>query len=101
MSKIEAGKLEVESIPMNPEAIVDGAASILRSQFAAKALDLRVEFAADVPDWIEGDPTRVRQILLNFMSNALKFTDTGGVVVRSRREAAAGGELLVSSSMPT
>jgi PAS domain S-box-containing protein len=101
LSKIEAGKLEVESIPMNPEAIVDGAASILRSQFAAKALDLRVEFAADVPDWIEGDPTRVRQILLNFMSNALKFTDTGGVVVRSRREAAAGGELLVSSSMPT
>ena len=91
LSKIEAGKLEVERVPMSPDAIVDGAVSILRSQFAAKKIDLRFEHASDVPVWIEGDPTRVRQILLNLMSNALKFTDRGHVTVRS---SFARGDLL-------
>jgi PAS domain S-box-containing protein len=94
LSKIEAGKVEIESAPMHPEAIVDGAVSILRSQFTGKDLDLRIEFAPDIPAWIVGDATRVRQILLNLMSNALKFTDNGGVVVRSRREAGAAEDLL-------
>jgi signal transduction histidine kinase/DNA-binding NarL/FixJ family response regulator len=94
LSKIEAGKLELERVPMSPAAIVDGAASILRSQFAAKAIDLRVEHGPDVPMWIEGDPTRVRQILLNLMSNALKFTDRGHVFVRSSLRHVDGGDLL-------
>jgi len=92
LSKIEAGKLDVERVAMSPDAIVDGAASILRSQFAAKAVDLRVEHASDVPVWVEGDPTRVRQILLNLMSNALKFTDRGHVIVRSSVERGASVE---------
>jgi two-component system sensor histidine kinase/response regulator len=94
LSKIEAGKLEVERVPMSPDAIVDGAVSILRSQFAAKAIDLRFEHASDVPVWIEGDPTRVRQILLNLMSNALKFTDRGHVTVRSSFERGDSGDRL-------
>jgi PAS domain S-box-containing protein len=94
LSKIEAGKLEVERVPMSPDAIVDGAVSILRSQFAAKAIDLRFEHASDVPVWVEGDPTRVRQILLNLMSNALKFTDRGHVTVRSGLERGEKGDLL-------
>jgi PAS domain S-box-containing protein len=93
-SKIEAGKLEIESVPMNPDAVVDGAVSILRSQFTSKGLDLRVELGPDVPAWIAGDPTRVRQNLLNLMSNALKFTETGGVTVRVRRQAEPDGETL-------
>jgi CheY-like chemotaxis protein len=79
---------------MSPTTIADGTASILRSQFAAKAIDLRVKHAPDVPMWVEGDPTRVRQILLNLMSNALKFTDRGRVTVRSSLEHGDGGDLL-------
>jgi PAS domain S-box-containing protein len=94
LSKIEAGKLEVERVPINPDAIVDGAVSILRSQFVAKAVDLRVAHAANVPIWVEGDPTRVRQILLNLMSNALKFTDHGHVIVRSSFVRGVQGDLL-------
>jgi signal transduction histidine kinase/DNA-binding NarL/FixJ family response regulator len=94
LSKIEAGKLELERVAMSPAATVDGATSILRSQFAAKGLALRVEHDPDMPAWIEGDPTRVRQILLNLMSNALKFTDRGEVVVRSAARSAGGGDRL-------
>jgi signal transduction histidine kinase/DNA-binding NarL/FixJ family response regulator len=94
LSKIEAGKLEFERVPMSPTAIADGTASILRSQFAAKAIDLRVKHAPDVPMWVEGDPTRVRQVLLNLMSNALKFTDRGRVTVRSSLEQGERGDLL-------
>jgi len=94
LSKIEAGKLEFESVPISPDAIVDSAVSILRPQFAAKGIDLRVEHAPDVPMWIDGDPTRVRQILLNLMSNALKFTDRGRVLVRSGLRHGDGGDLL-------
>jgi len=94
LSKIEAGKLEVERVAMSPDAIVDGAVSILRSQFAAKAIHLRFEHASDVPVWVEGDPTRVRQVLLNLMSNALKFTDHGHVAVRSSFTRDETGDLL-------
>ncbi len=93
-SKIEAGKLEVESVPMHPDAVVDGAVSILRSQFTSKGLELKVEVAPDIPAWIVGDPTRVRQNLLNLMSNALKFTEKGSVTVRVLRQAVANGETL-------
>ncbi len=81
ISKIEAGKLELESIAMSPASIVDAAASMLKGQIAAKGLELRVEHDPTVPSWILGDPTRVRQIVLNLMSNALKFTDSGHVGV--------------------
>ncbi|HEV2676983.1 MAG TPA: ATP-binding protein [Aliidongia sp.] len=79
LSKIEAGRLELERMPVCLPALADGAVSILRSQAEAKNLSLRLELATDLPDWIEGDPTRLRQILLNLLSNALKFTDRGGV----------------------
>ncbi|HLG88236.1 MAG TPA: ATP-binding protein, partial [Alphaproteobacteria bacterium] len=81
ISKIEAGKLDLESIAMSPASIVDAAASMLKAQIAAKGLELRVEHDATVPGWILGDPTRVRQIVLNLMSNALKFTHSGHIVV--------------------
>jgi PAS domain S-box-containing protein len=93
-SKIEAGKLEIESIPMSPETVVDGAVSILRSQFASKGIALSVELEPGVPDWVMGDPTRIRQNLLNLMSNALKFTEKGRVVVRVRRVGEPDGEKL-------
>jgi len=87
LSKIEAGKLEVESIPMSPDTVVHSATSIVRTQLAAKGLDMSIERAPDLPPWIESDPTRLRQILLNLLSNALKFTDHGRIIVRCSRES--------------
>ena len=79
LSKIEAGRLELERVPVCLPALADGAQSILRSQAEAKGLSLRLDLAPDLPDWVEGDPTRLRQILLNLLSNAIKFTDRGSV----------------------
>ena len=94
LSKIEAGKLDIEAIPTSPETVVHSAASVVRTQIAAKGLDLRIERAADVPLWIEGDPTRLRQILLNLLSNALKFTDRGHITVRYSRETVEDEDFL-------
>src|SRR5579859_487811 len=85
LSKIEAGRLELERVPICLPALADGAISILRSQAEAKSLQLRLDLAPDLPDWIEADPTRLRQVLLNLLSNALKFTDQGGVTLAIRR----------------
>ena len=86
MSKIEAGKLELAHVPLSPASVALGAIAILRPQATAAKIELRSELAADVPAWIEGDPTRLRQVLLNLLSNALKFTERGSIVVRAMRE---------------
>jgi CheY-like chemotaxis protein len=88
LSKIEAGKLELNRIPTSPSAVAEGALAMVRPGAAAKGLVLRSELAPDLPEWIEGDPTRLRQILLNFLSNAVKFTDRGSIILRAMRERA-------------
>jgi PAS domain S-box-containing protein len=85
LSKIEAGRLELERMPVCLPALADGVVSILRSQAEAKSLQLGLDLAPDLPDWVEGDPTRLRQILLNLLSNALKFTDRGSVTLSIRQ----------------
>ncbi|HUR78734.1 MAG TPA: PAS domain S-box protein [Acidimicrobiales bacterium] len=81
-SKIEAGKLELEETDFDLRAVVEGAAFVLRSAASDKAVTLEVDIAAEVPLWVRGDPGRLRQVLTNLAGNAVKFTDTGGVVVR-------------------
>ncbi len=87
VSKIEAGKLELERIAMNPASLVDGAIAIIRGEAVAKNLVLQSEVAPNVPEWIEGDPTRLRQILLNLLSNAVKFTAGGNVKISVTRDS--------------
>jgi len=94
ISKIEAGRLELERLPLSPVALVDGAVSIIRSQATAKGLELRQEFAPGLPEWIASDPTRLRQILLNLLTNAVKFTESGHIGVTVRREEAGDGAKL-------
>ena len=89
LSKIEAGKLELNRVPMSPSDVAEGALAIVRPGASAKGLVLRNELAPDLPAWIEGDPTRLRQILLNFLSNAVKFTDRGSIILRAMREPGA------------
>jgi PAS domain S-box-containing protein len=80
-AKIEAGKLELETIPFCPAALVEGALALVRTEAARKRLGLDVTIARDVADRVLGDPARLRQILLNLLTNAIKFTDSGGVQV--------------------
>jgi PAS domain S-box-containing protein len=86
-SKIEAGKLELQRTALSPAAVVDGALSIVRVTARAKGLAVNESFD-DIPAWVLGDPTRLRQILLNLLTNAVKFTDRGTVGVRVSRDPA-------------
>jgi signal transduction histidine kinase/CheY-like chemotaxis protein/HPt (histidine-containing phosphotransfer) domain-containing protein len=79
LSKIEAGKLLIERIACGPAQIVVDVASLMRVRALEKELDFGVEFATPVPETIESDPTRLRQILVNLTGNAIKFTETGSV----------------------
>ncbi len=79
-SKVEAGKLEVESIPFSPAAVVERVADVMRTAVADKHLALVAE-SAPLPPTCLGDPTRIEQVLLNLVSNAIKFTAAGTIRV--------------------
>lgn len=81
-SKIEAGKLELEHIDFVLSETIDETVGLFEHQAMEKSLYFRVSIGEDVPGLLRGDPGRVRQILLNFFSNALKFTSEGGVEFR-------------------
>ncbi len=89
-SKIEAGKIELEHVDFAPLAVLEDMAELLAARAQAKGLELIVRADDDAPSWVTGDPHRLRQILLNLVGNAIKFTDSGEVVVRCA-PAAAGG----------
>jgi signal transduction histidine kinase/DNA-binding response OmpR family regulator len=87
ISKIEAGKMSVETIAMSPSRTVVEVASLMRVRAVEKNLGFDIDYQGAVPETIQSDPTRLRQILLNFVGNAIKFTETGGVQVRVRCDA--------------
>jgi CheY-like chemotaxis protein len=74
LSKIEAGKLDIESVPTHLREVVDGVAALLASTCATKDIELTVSVAHELPAWIWGDPTRLRQVIFNLLGNAVKFT---------------------------
>lgn len=81
-SKMEAGKLTLEQVPFRLPEAVRGLSTLFRYAADSKGLALRVEVAAAVPAAIVGDPVRLQQVLVNLVSNALKFTRQGSVSVR-------------------
>jgi len=81
VSKIEAGKLKLEVLPFDPRSIMDEVVGLLMPRAAGKGLRLASEAPARLPRIVRGDPGRVRQILLNLIGNAVKFTAEGEVVV--------------------
>jgi CheY-like chemotaxis protein len=87
-SKIEAGRLELEMVPFNLRECLESAMDLLATPAAAKKLDLAVEIAPDAPAAIIGDVTRLRQVLINLLNNAVKFTEQGEVVLSVRLEGA-------------
>lgn len=88
LSKIEAGRLTLEHIAVSPVKLVADVVSLMRLRAQARGLDLQVYYATSVPETIQTDPTRVRQILINLIGNAIKFTEKGAVrfVIRLRQE---------------
>ena len=88
LSKVEAGKLDIERIRCSAVQVISDVASMMRMKTDAKGISLEVEYAGPIPETIHTDPTRLRQILINLVSNAVKFTESGGVrvVVRMARD---------------
>jgi PAS domain S-box-containing protein len=82
ISKIEAGKLELEQTDFHLSSVLDGVRSLMAEQARFKGLALTVDATA-VPEWLRGDPFRLRQALLNYTGNALKFTRHGSIALRA------------------
>ncbi len=87
ISKIEAGKMTVEILPTSPNQVVVEVASLMRVRAVEKKLTFDIEYVGSLPETIQTDPTRLRQILLNFVGNAIKFTEKGRVRIRVRCDA--------------
>ncbi|NQZ60435.1 MAG: hypothetical protein HRT88_23560, partial [Lentisphaeraceae bacterium] len=82
-SKIESGKLELEQRPMNLRTTLEDVTSLLYANASAKGLGLFLDFSSQLNHWIVGDAGRVRQIVLNLTSNAIKFTSRGHVLIKA------------------
>jgi signal transduction histidine kinase/CheY-like chemotaxis protein len=89
-SKIEAGKLELESVKVDLSEIVDDVLSLFWDRASSKGLDLAGFIDPETPTAIAGDPTRLRQVISNLVNNAIKFTETGGVLVEITPGAGGG-----------
>lgn len=89
-SKIEAGKLAIEQVAFSPVALVQGAVALFQARAMEKNLHLTLALPPSPPAALLGDPTRIRQILLNLIDNAIKFTDQGTVELRAAFEVSNG-----------
>ncbi|MBI5790381.1 MAG: response regulator [Rhodocyclales bacterium] len=94
LSKIEAGKLELEQTDFALDTVLDHVVSMSVGAARAGGIDIRMD-SGDVPHWLHGDPTRLRQALYNYLSNAIKFTERGSVTLRARLLEESGDGLLL------
>ena len=81
LSKIESGKMEMETIEFSPRYIIEDVATLMTSAASAKGLEVSAFCHSNVPEKLMGDPTRLRQVLNNFVNNALKFTEYGEISI--------------------
>jgi PAS domain S-box-containing protein len=95
ISKMDAGRMQIETIDFDFTQIVEEAAELLADRAQSKGIELVTWMPEDVPRWLRGDPGRIRQVLVNLIGNAVKFTEEGEVLVRvSAEESAPGGRTL-------
>ncbi len=81
LSKVESGKLTLERIPFDLIDVVSRAVELIRVKARDKGLEVEFEIDPEIPRYLVGDPTRLRQVILNLLGNSLKFTETGGLTV--------------------
>ncbi|MFZ5515762.1 MAG: PAS domain S-box protein [Candidatus Zhuqueibacterota bacterium] len=98
-SKIEAGQLNLESIEFNLHSVVEGISDIVIQQVERKKLELNLLVDAQVPRFVIGDPMRLRQILVNLISNAIKFTEQGEIFIKVELKERIGNELFLYFSV--
>jgi PAS domain S-box-containing protein len=98
LSKIEAGQVQLDSANFHLSAVLDAVSSIIAEAARAKGLAVHVDANA-VPLWLRGDPTRLRQALLNFAGNAVKFTHGGAITLRAKLLDMQGDALHVRFSV--
>jgi signal transduction histidine kinase len=89
-SKIEAGKVELETIDFNLRDCLEETLKTLALRADEKGLELLCDIASDVPEWVSGDAVRLRQVILNLIGNAIKFTHQGEVALQVKAEADTG-----------
>jgi PAS domain S-box-containing protein len=97
-SKIESGKMELERSPFELGVCLEEALDLFALQAAAKKLEIGYVMAPDVPAWIVGDVTRLRQVLVNLVNNAVKFTPGGSISVQVRRAAAPAEAITIDGA---
>jgi signal transduction histidine kinase/DNA-binding NarL/FixJ family response regulator len=88
LSKIEAGRMQYEKVPFSPHQVILDTLSFMRVRAAEKGITLEARWVGRVPETIESDPARFRQLLLNLVGNATKFTERGGVQILARLNSA-------------
>ena len=94
-SKIEAGRLTLESIEFDPRETVEDAVRAVATAAHGKGLELACRIAPEVPEWLRGDPWRLRQVLVNLAGNGIKFTERGEVVVDVGVESATAESVVL------
>ncbi len=104
-SKIEAGKLDLEEIDFDPVELLETTIDIISPRAREKGLEVILDLDAQIPRCLKGDPVRLRQILLNFLSNAVKFTERGEIILRGKvisftPPGAMGGQSSISPPPP-
>jgi PAS domain S-box-containing protein len=95
LSKVEAGQMEVERIAFDLPALLSEVISLMRPRATEKGLEFGVTFEGPIPMLIQSDAFRLRQILINLLGNALKFTESGQILVRVTEEASGGPNIML------
>ena len=98
MAKIEAGKIELESVDFDLAQLIETSVNVIRSEAQLRGIDVGIEISTKLGRWVRGDPARLRQILLNLLNNALKFTEQGSIHVSARLVGERMMEISVADS---
>ena len=94
-TRIEAGKIELEQVDFSIPEVIESVRSLMAPQAAERGLTLKLDLTSPPDLVVQGDPTRLRQVLLNLVGNALKFTHQGGVIVRTASRPADGNGMVL------
>lgn len=99
LSKIESGRIELENIPFNLHELVEDTCVALAPKAHSKGLELLCHVDTDVPEKVKGDPARLRQILINLVGNAIKFTEKGQIIVAVKKVASKKNKAVLHFSV--